>query len=177
MSNQEFLSSSKKWDWITPPEFWDKINPIFNFVLDAAADAGSTMCTRYITEEMNALTMDWIVGEGEHWWLNPPWGNAYKKATKYTMFDWMRHALEQYEDGNEGVSIVSVRPDTKWWHRNVKYAPWLLFPLGRVHFIDPLTGIQAKQTTFPSVLVIWINDLSPHQILLLQSIGDLRKRA
>lgn len=177
MVNQEFLSSSKKWDWITPPKLWDEISPIFNFVLDAAADAHSTKCERYITEEMNALTMDWVVGGGEHWWLNPPWGKAYKKATGYDMFDWMRHALEQYEGGYEGVSIVSVRPDTKWWQRNVKYAPWLLFLLGRVKFIDPITGIPARQPTFPSVLIIWINDLTYSQISALRLLGDLRKRA
>ena len=181
MSNQEFLSSSKKWDWVTPTEFWDKISPIFNFTLDVAADMESTKCDMYITEEMDALTMDWVVHRGDHWWLNPPWGKAYEKESKerglnYRMHNWMRHALKQYEKGYEGVSIVSVRTDTKWWQNNIKYAPWLLFPRGRVHFVDPITGIQGKQTTFPSVLVIWIKHLSSIQISLLRVIGDLRKR-
>ena len=176
MVNQEFLSSSKRWDWVTPPKLWNKIDPIFNFVLDAAANERDTKCERYIDEETNALTVDWVVGEGEHWFLNPPWGKLYKKATGYTMKDWMRHALEQYEKGYEGVALVSVRTDTKWWHKNVKYAPWVCFPLGRVHYIDPFTGEPATQNTFPSVLVIYINNLSISQILALQDIGDLRKR-
>jgi len=173
MINQAFLSSSAKWDWETPPSLWRKIDPIFNFKLDAAASPNSAKCEKYITPKMDALSMDWEVSEGEHWWLNPPWGNEYKKETGRSIGLWMHHALKQYRKGYEGVAIVSARLDTQWFHNFCKPAPFHLFPLGRIKFIDPETGKIAKQPTFPSVLVIYINELTKTQIDALRCIGWL----
>lgn len=175
MVNQEFLSSSKKWDWETPPDLWRQLNRIFNFVLDAAATAKNTKCEIFITPEMDALSMDWVVRKGEYWWLNPPWGKEYKKATGRTINLWMHHALLQYRKGYEGVAIVSARVDTRWFHNFCAPAPHYLFPLGRVKFIDPDTKKVGTQPTFPSVLVIFA-ELSGEQKRKLSWLGLLLEK-
>lgn len=176
MVGQEFLSSSKKWDWETPVWLIDKLKTGgFNLVLDVAATAESTKCDRFITPEMDAFKTDWQVEEGELWWLNPPWGRAYKKETGIEMMDWMRRAVDQFVfHGYEGVAIVSARVDTRWWHYTVVMGlPYVCCPLGRVHFIDPETGKPATQPTFPSALLIFMDKLTPRQEDTLMDIGWL----
>ena len=41
------LLSSKKMDYCTPPDFFDRLNDEFGFVLDAAATAKSAKCPAY----------------------------------------------------------------------------------------------------------------------------------
>lgn len=43
------LLSSKKMDYCTPPDFFDRLNDEFGFVLDAAATAKSAKCPAYYT--------------------------------------------------------------------------------------------------------------------------------
>lgn len=43
------LLSSKKMDYCTPQDFFDRLNDEFGFVLDAAATAKSAKCPAYYT--------------------------------------------------------------------------------------------------------------------------------
>ena len=60
--------SSNKHTWETPQDFFDKLNTLFNFTLDACAEDGTAKVDKYYTEEDNALIQKWdgIV------WCNPP---------------------------------------------------------------------------------------------------------
>lgn len=169
--NQQFLGSSKKWDWETPPDRFNQWNTIFGFTLDAAANERNTKCPDFISEEMDAFKTPWIT-EGK-WWLNCPWGNEYKKATGLTIYDWMRRALQQFREGREGVAIVSARTETEWFQDNCVPAPYKLFLKKRVNFIDPATAFEADQPTFPSVLVLYVRHLTDDQIVRLNTLGDL----
>ena len=173
MVNQQFLSSSKNWHWETPPKLWNRLSMIFNFVLDAAADERNYKCKRYFNDEDDALSRDWVVAEGEQWWLNPPWGNLYTKETGRGVEDWMGHALKQYRKGYEGVLVISARMGARWFHNYCLEAPYYLFPKGRVKFIDPDTKKVGKQPTFPSVLIIYVDNLTNEQIKRLKNIGWL----
>jgi len=163
------LYSSKDWDYETPIWLFDSLKEIFDFQLDAAANEFNTKCDDFIDEEKDALLSDWK--SNGYWWLNPPWGREYKKYSGYTIDHWMNHALQQYQKGNEGVAIVSARTDTKWWHNNVRKAPFVLFPKGRVAFL--IDNIKKNQPNFPSALVIYVDDLSGDQINMLNEIGWL----
>ena len=165
------LYMSEQWDYETPDWFFNIIADIFNFTLDAAANQFNTKCFVFIDEETNALTVDWETKN--LWWLNPPWGRKYKKATGYEIGDWMKHCLEQYEKGNEGVAIVSARTDTRWWHDHVIHSAYVLFPKGRIAFL--LDKEKKMQPNFPSALIIYIPQLSHEQILKLKKIGWLVK--
>lgn len=45
------LLSSKKMDWCTPQDFFDRLNEEFGFVLDAAATDKTAKCPLYYTPE------------------------------------------------------------------------------------------------------------------------------
>lgn len=51
------LLSSKKMDYCTPQDFFDKLNEEFHFVLDAAATEKSAKCNRFYTPETDGLKM------------------------------------------------------------------------------------------------------------------------
>ena len=47
--NTEVMFSSKKMDWATPQDFYDKLNSEFHFTLDPCADESNHKCDKYFT--------------------------------------------------------------------------------------------------------------------------------
>lgn len=66
------LLSSKKMDWCTPKDFFDKLDAEFHFVLDAAATDKSAKCPQYFTPETDGLSQSWNIGGRV--FCNPPYG-------------------------------------------------------------------------------------------------------
>lgn len=60
----EALLSSKKMDYCTPQEFFDRLNEEFRFTLDAAATDRSAKCPAYFTPETNGLNSSWALAGG-----------------------------------------------------------------------------------------------------------------
>lgn len=58
------LLSSKKMDYCTPQEFFDRLNEEFGFTLDAAATAENAKCPAYYTPETDGLKSPWNVAGG-----------------------------------------------------------------------------------------------------------------
>lgn len=58
------LLSSKKMDYCTPQDFFDRLNDEFGFVLDAAATAKSSKCPAYYTPETDGLNSPWNLAGG-----------------------------------------------------------------------------------------------------------------
>ena len=59
MSNKSVHFSSEKQTWETPKDFFDKVNNVFNFTLDACAEDTTAKVDNYFTVEDDALTKDW----------------------------------------------------------------------------------------------------------------------
>lgn len=57
--NTDVMFSSKKMDWATPQDFYDKLNSEFHFTLDPCADESNHKCDRYYTERDNGLEQCW----------------------------------------------------------------------------------------------------------------------
>ena len=53
------LLSSKKMDYCTPQDFFDRLNEEFHFTLDAAATEKSAKCPAYYTPETDGLKSPW----------------------------------------------------------------------------------------------------------------------
>ena len=53
--NTEVMFSSKKMDWATPQDFYDKLDSEFHFTLDPCADESNHKCDKYFTEKENGL--------------------------------------------------------------------------------------------------------------------------
>lgn len=52
-----FSSATDKWE--TPQDLYDRLNEIFCFNLDAAADETNHKCDRYFTEKEDGLSQSW----------------------------------------------------------------------------------------------------------------------
>ena len=71
------LLSSKKMDWCTPQDFFDRLNEEFGFVLDAAATDKTAKCPLYYTPETDGLSQSWDRGGAV--FCNPPYGREIGK--------------------------------------------------------------------------------------------------
>lgn len=67
----EALLSSKKMDYCTPQDFFDRLNEEFHFTLDAAATDKSTKCPAYYTPETDGLKSPWNLAGGGGCILQP----------------------------------------------------------------------------------------------------------
>ena len=83
------LLSSKKMDWCTPQDFFDRLNEDFGFVLDAAATDKTAKCTLYYTPETDGLSQSWDRGGAV--FCNPPYGREIGK--------WVQKAIEEARGG------------------------------------------------------------------------------
>ena len=77
--------------WTTPRDYYNKVNAEFNFTLDAAALADSTLVPdnwygpdHPDQSRRDAFTRDWAKDSTGTIWLNPPYGRVIK--------DWVRKA-------------------------------------------------------------------------------------
>ena len=133
------LFSSKSSEWETPQDLFDQLNEEFNFTLDAAASPGNAKCSKYYTEEENALVQDW----GQHTaWLNPPYGREVGRWTE-----------KSYKESLKGATVVMLLPartDTRYFHSWVIGKAEIRFIKGRLKF-----GGSKNSAPFPSMLVIY----------------------
>lgn len=131
--------ASKSDSWVTPKAFFDKLNDIYGFTVDAACTTENKMCTRGFTwPERNGLAETWA---GERVWVNPPYGRALGL--------WTRKASLEAKHAALIVMLVPSRTDTVWWHEAIKTAR-PVFLKGRLRF----EGAKSS-APFPSALLIW----------------------
>lgn len=80
------LLSSKKMDYCTPQDFFDRLNEEFHFTLDAAATDKSAKCPAYYTPETDGLKSPWNLAGGGLYsatlHTGARWGNGFAKPTR-----------------------------------------------------------------------------------------------
>jgi site-specific DNA-methyltransferase (adenine-specific) len=154
------MYSSKKMDWETPQDLFDKLNQEFNFVLDAAATEENAKCDAYMSNEDgdDSLTVSWHhhsaltsceVGRGAIW-LNPPYGRGIGV--------WVQKARRTSLQGTTVVCLLPSRTDVAWWHDYIwdrdndcpQGGVEVRFIKGRLKF-----GGSKNSAPFPSVVVIF----------------------
>ncbi len=123
--------------WATPQEFFDRLNAVHGFTLDACANPDNAKCDRYFTKEQDGLTQSWdgVV------WMNPPYGRE--------IGHWMRKAYEASQQGATVVYLVPARTDTRWWH-DYAIKGSIEFIRGRLKF-----GGHKTNAPFPSAVVVF----------------------
>ena len=134
--------SSKKDDWETPVEFYDKYNKIFNFDLDVCATKENAKCNKYFTKKDDGLSKKWH----SNCWMNPPYGREIGK--------WMQKAYESSLEGATVVCLVPARTDTKWWH-DFAMKGKIEFIKGRLKF-----GNAKYSAPFPSAIIIFTQEIN-----------------
>lgn len=134
------LYSSKKTDWETPKELYDKLHKAYNFTLDPCASVDNAKCSKYYTEKDNGLEKDW---SDERVFMNPPYGNSIER--------WVSKASKCHAE--ICVGLLPARVDTRWFFDYCLYLP-VGFIKGRLKFVG-----ASYSAPFPSMLVIFYGDV------------------
>jgi len=137
--------SSKKMDWGTPQDFFDKLDAEFGFQVDVCATHENAKCDNFI--QSDSLEIPWhsepFFGQMQHvFWMNPPYGREIGK--------WMKKAYEESQHGCTVVCLVPSRTDTAWWHDYAMKADEIRYIRGRLKF----QGAE-NSAPFPSAVVIF----------------------
>lgn len=139
------LFSSKKMDWCTPKQLFDRLDQEFHFVLDAAATAQNAKCSLFFTPETDGLSQSWDCGGAV--FCNPPYGRDIGK--------WVKKAYEESIGGEETiVLLIPARTDTAYFHDYVYGKAEIRFLRGRIKFTDEY-GNESGTAPFPSMLVVY----------------------
>lgn len=95
--------SSEREDWATTQSFFDTVNSVFDFTLDACASPNNAKCQRFYTTEDDGLMQPWdgVV------WCNPPYGK--------NIGAWVQRASEQARNGATVCVLTFARTDTRWF--------------------------------------------------------------
>ena len=136
--------SSKKMNWRTPQDFFDKLNKEFNFTLDPCADDKNHKCLDYFTEEENGLIHS---QQGSTAFVNPPYGREIGK--------WVKKCYEEsLKPNTKVVMLIPSRTDTTYFHDYILGKAEIRFLRGRIKFWDDNNKPQ-DPAPFPSILVIY----------------------
>lgn len=137
------LSSDSNWE--TPKEFFNGVNSIFNFTLDAAASHENRLCDQYFTEEDNGLRQEWT----GRVWCNPPYGRE--------MWRWVKKGYTESFKGTLVCMLIPAYTDTGWFHSYIlNRAKYVALIEGRLKF--NLYGKPYSTARFPNMLVIWARE-------------------
>lgn len=138
MTSIHFKSDIQTWE--TPQGFFNKLDDLFGFTLDACASDENAKVANYYTEEQDALLQDWqgVV------WCNPPYGREQIKFIQKAHDESVKH-------GSTVVCLIPARPDTKVWQDLIfKHADQICFIKGRLKF-----GNSKDAAPFPSALIVF----------------------
>ena len=141
--NKDVMFSSKKQDWETPQDFYDKLNDEFHFTLDPCCEVETAKCDKFYTPKENGLIQDW---QGETVFCNPPYGREQKL--------WVKKSWEESNKPHTTVvMLLPARTDTIAFHKYIYHKAEIRFVKGRLKF-----GNSKNAAPFPSMVVIFRAD-------------------
>ena len=162
----------------TPLWLFKAIDAEFKFCLDAAALPETALCERFITPQIDSLSVDWAdfippFERSPFVWLNPPYSD---------IFCWISKCLKEKEHGIGSVVLIPEDSTAEWWpgdecseirrivgYRDAK-GKW---KSGRINFINAETGEEIKGNNKGSNLLIFIPGYNGPCITRHVSKGDL----
>lgn len=128
----------------TPDNLFLKLNEIFNFKYDLAANEFNAKCSKYFTEKDDSLKQAWHEIDG-YLWLNPP----YKPFRK-----WIEKAQIEAEKGAKIVILVPPLINNHYFCQRLPEQ--LMFFVGRINFYFGENEIKGNM--FDSCLLIYDKD-------------------
>ena len=139
--NKEVMFSSKKNEWETHQELFNKLNKEFSFTLDPCATPENAKCKKYYSIKDNGLEQNW---QGETVFCNPPYGRKIKT--------WVKKCYEESKKPNTiVVMLIPARTDTSYFHDFIyNKAKEIRFLRGRIKFSN-----SKNSEPFPSMVVIF----------------------
>lgn len=152
------MMSSNSGEWETPQDFFDGLNSIYQFTLDAAATWRNAKCKPFYTKMDNALKKDWPGSV----WCNPPYG---REIVKFVGKGW-REA--QKGSTQAVVMLLPARTDTRWWHDWVMRASVIYLVRGRLKFVG-----AKSSAPFPSAVAVFRSGSHHPRFLAISATGRL----
>ena len=134
------MMASDSGEWGTPQNFFDRLDRMYGFNLDAAANSENAKCPTYYTKEDDALTKRWP----GRVWCNPPYG---RKITGFVEKGWRE---TQRPETHWVVMLLPARTDTAWWHNWVMRAERIYLVRGRLRFEG-----APSSAPFPSAVAVF----------------------
>ena len=109
--------------WSTPQALYDRLDSMYHFTLDAAANDENHKCAKYFTKKDDGLAQSW---QGESVFCNPPYGRVIR--------DWVKKAYDESQNGALVVMLLPVRTSVAWFQDYVYPHAKVEFIRGRVKF-------------------------------------------
>ena len=107
----------------TPIEFFNKLDSVFHFELDAAATHANALCEKYYTIETDGLSSPWAKST----FCNPPYSKGSLKL-------WIQKAYDEKLIKHDSVLLLPGDISTKWFQLAREYANILYTINGRLKF-------------------------------------------
>lgn len=111
MKNRDGLENSN--DWMTPPDFYHKLNKEFNFDFDPCP----------INPDFDGLAVEWGMSN----YVNPPYDRVLKPK-------FIQKAFEEYNKGKTVVMLIPSATGTKQFHEIILPHAEIRFLRGRIAF-------------------------------------------
>jgi site-specific DNA-methyltransferase (adenine-specific) len=139
--------ATSKQDYGTPAEFlaavWRRFGPID---VDLAAHVKNTVCSNFVTEEDDSLSLPWHEFEDSLLWLNPPFNQIRP---------WAKKCAEEAALGARILFLVPASVGTNWYWDHVAGSALVECLSPRLSFdgcpVNPKTG---KVDPFPKDLML-----------------------
>jgi phage N-6-adenine-methyltransferase len=128
--------------WRTPKTIFDYYDRRFKFIGDVAASDSNKLCTYYIDQAEDALSVDWFPVN----WLNPPFSNVTP---------WINKAIKQESLGNLTVILLPADTSVKWFKLAFDNCTECHLISGRLAFINQETGKPVSGNNKGSVVFIF----------------------
>jgi hypothetical protein len=127
-------------EWFTPPKVFDALQVEFD--MDPASPGRDAVpwipAKKHLTKADDGLTTPW---EG-FVWLNPPYG----------LRNGMQKWIDRFVEHGNGVILLPGYTYTQWFQNFVTKVDGILFPLFKLHFINPNQEKQRSNCTLSNCL-------------------------
>ncbi len=151
-----------KQDQGTPLDLFAALDAEFGFDLDAAANAENTLCTRYWTEDDDALKQSWAVPFPGAAYCNPPYGRGITEA-------FLDKGYRESEAHRQAVvMLVPAAVGSKWFVSHiVQRAAEIRFISGRLKFRG-----QPRNALFDCVVVVFDPRVTAQRVTWIDARGQ-----
>lgn len=147
MTDQKFDKDTYQ----TPKYLFDWLNKRFNFDVDGCASEKNRLCVEYIGKG-SASSEDFLEpihfpASNVRFYVNPPYSNP---------LPFVQRAAELKQAGHLVVMLLPADKSTKWYSVIQQHATEVIDIIGgRVNFINPITGEEAKGNNKGSMVVVF----------------------
>ena len=144
----------------TPRWLFNALHLEFNFILDVAALPVSALCDRYLTPDIDALSVDWgdyiPADERSPWcWCNPPYSD---------IGPWVVKAMVEQHNGIGTVLLVPQDQSAEWYPGDNASEVRIItgyyddsgkWKTGRISFVNAETGVEMQGNNKGSMLLVF----------------------